>query len=340
MKSTIRDIAAAAHVSTATVDRVLNGRPGVKATNRHRVLEAATRLGYLPETGNVAMPARPARLEFILPVGTNLFLDELATHIEDYCRRLPLVASCRLHRLATAQPAEFVAALDELSLNTAGIGVVAVDDPRTRAAIDRMSEAGMRVVTIVSDLPSSRRADYIGIDNRVAGRTAGKLMGQMIRDETNGVALFLGSRKYRGHEEREAGFRAVLGEEFPGIDVVEAVEIDDSSEKGYQAALSIFARRPRIDGVYCAGGGRSGVIRAVKERFPHERPLVVCHDLTVRTREELLSGAIDIVIDQNARLVAEQATIHLLGTLASSAPYLTKKLIEPRIITRENIPAV
>jgi LacI family transcriptional regulator, galactose operon repressor len=38
--------------------------------------------------------------------------------------------------------------------------------------------------------------------------------------------------------------------------------------------------------------------------------------------------------------MAEQATIQLLGSLASSAPYLTKKFIEPRVITRENIPAM
>ncbi len=340
MKATIRDVAAAAKVSTSTVDRVLNGRPGVKAISRHRVLEAAARLGYLPQTDNLAMPSRPAQLEFFLPVGTNLFLANLSTCIEDFCRRLPLVTSCRLHRLATPHPAEFVAALDELDLDTAGVGVVTVDDPRTRAAIARLSEAGMRVVTIASDLPSSKRANYVGIDNRIAGRTAGKLMGQMLRDGRDGVALFLGSHKYSGHEEREAGFRAALAEEFPTVKVAEAVEIDDDSQKGYQAGVSIFARNPNLGGVYCAGGGRSGVIRAVTETYRGQRPLVFCHDLTDQTRQYLLNGSLDILIDQNARLMAEQATIQLLGTLASSAPYLTKKLIEPRIITRENIPIV
>ena len=342
MKATIKDVAVAAKVSTSTVDRVLNRRPGVKAISRHRVLEAAARLGYLPETGELAMPSRPAQLEFFMPVGTNLFLDELAAQIEDFCRRLPLVSHCFLHRLSTAQPQEFVAALDNTDLGTAGVGVVAVDEPRTRAAIARLSEAGMRVVTIASDLPSSQRANYVGIDNRIAGRTAGKLMGHMLKNDSNGVALFLGSRKYRGHEEREAGFRAVVGEEYPHVSVAEAIEIDDDSEKGYQTATSLFARNPKLAGIYVAGGGRSGVIRAVTETFPGPgpRPLVFCHDLTEQTREHLLLGSLDIVIDQNARLMAEQATIQLLGTLASSAPYLTKKLIEPRIITRENIPYI
>ena len=44
------------------------------------------------------------------------------------------------------------------------------------------------------------------------------------------------------------------------------------------------------------------------------------------------------MIDQNARLIAEQSVIRLLGSIASSAPYLTKKFVEPRLIFKENIP--
>ena len=34
----------------------------------------------------------------------------------------------------------------------------------------------------------------------------------------------------------------------------------------------------------------------------------------------------------------EQSVIRLLGSIASSAPYLTKKFIEPRLIFKENVP--
>ncbi|RVH47627.1 LacI family DNA-binding transcriptional regulator [Sinorhizobium meliloti] len=339
MGATIKEVAELAGVSTATVDRVINGRPGVKATNRHRVLEAAARLGYLPETGDLAMPARPARLEFFLPVGGNQFLSNLAHQIEDFCRRLPLVASYRVHRLEDARPQSLLEAIDRLDVSTAGVGIVAVDEPRTRAAVVRLIDAGLRVVTIASDLPSTPRANYVGIDNRIAGRTAGLLMGAMLRRVPATIGLFLGSRRYRGHDEREAGFRSVLAERFPGVVIAEVLEIEDDSQRGYKSATSLLSRFPDLGGIYIAGGGRSGVIAAITEAGHAQRPLVFCHDLTDQTRESLLDDGIDIVIDQNARLMAEQATIQLLGTLASSAPYLTKKLIEPRIITRENIPA-
>ena len=45
-----------------------------------------------------------------------------------------------------------------------------------------------------------------------------------------------------------------------------------------------------------------------------------------------------MVIDQNARLVGEQAVIRLLGAIAANTPLLALKDIEPRIVLRENIP--
>ncbi len=194
-------------------------------------------------------------------------------------------------------------------------------------------------MTIASDLVTSTRADYVGIDNRAAGRTVGFLMGRMLPIDRRSVSVLLGSRQYRGHEEREAGFRSYFLECHPDIEIGATLEVADDSEKSYQAAAALFARRPELGGVYCAGGGRTGVLRAVKETFSDNRPLVICHDLTDTTRDALVLGNLDIVIDQNARLMAEQSVLHLLGSLTSTAPYLTRKLIEPRIVTRENIPA-
>lgn len=64
----------------------------------------------------------------------------------------------------------------------------------------------------------------------------------------------------------------------------------------------------------------------------------VCHDHTDESRKFLLDGTVDVVIDQNARLIAEQAVIALLGSIATSLPTLVRKFIEPRIIFKENIP--
>ena len=76
--SRITDVAHRAGVSTATVDRVLNRRPGVRPITQQRVLAAATELDYMPaEDLLAAMKPKPMRLLFLLPAGTNRFLTTL-----------------------------------------------------------------------------------------------------------------------------------------------------------------------------------------------------------------------------------------------------------------------
>ena len=62
------------------------------------------------------------------------------------------------------------------------------------------------------------------------------------------------------------------------------------------------------------------------------------HDLTESSAAWLARDMIDAVIDQNARMVAEQAIIRLLGSIAAQTALLPVKHIEPRIILRENLP--
>jgi LacI family transcriptional regulator len=215
--------------------------------------------------------------------------------------------------------------------------MIAVDHPICRNAIRQLCEAGMRVITIASDVLQTPRSAYVGVDNRVAGRTAGLVMGRMARSATGAVALFLGSRAYHGHEERAAGFRAVLAEQFPGLTILPAIEMDEDSTTSHAAAARLLQGPEPIVGIYCVGAGRTGIARAVAERGA-PRPFVVFHDLTNLTRNLLAEDVIDVVIDQNARLIGEQSVIRLLGSIASTAPFLTLKYIEPRIILRENIP--
>lgn len=338
MKVTVSAIAASCGLSTATVDRALNDRAGVSAANRQRVMEAAQRLGYLATAGAVALPSRPVALEFFLPIRQNVFMSELAEHIRDYTTSMPLVSSCKIHDLQDISPATLHAAVENLSLDTKGVGVIAVDHPRTRSTLYGIVEAGIKLVTIASDVPATPRSTYVGLDNRAAGRTAALVLGRLLRGLSGKIAIVTGSHSYRGHEEREMGFRAVLGEEFPQLSVGNTVDTNEDDFASYAATLKLLRRKPDLLGIYCVGAGRAGVVRALNEANLALKPVFVCHDLTPLTRSYLVNEIADLVIDQNSRLTAEQSVIQLLGSIASSAPVLANRYIEPRLILRENIP--
>ena len=178
-KTTIIDVAQSAGVSTATVDRVLNGRVGVSAASRHRVLQAARDLGYLPFEGMVPFDlAASAIWSSSSPFLHNGFMAEMADSILAFSANLPLVASCNVRALDGFGPDVLLPALESLALKTSGVGLVTVDHPKTREAIRRICGAGVRVVTIASDVLATPRSAYVGVDNTIAGRTAALIMGR------------------------------------------------------------------------------------------------------------------------------------------------------------------
>jgi LacI family transcriptional regulator len=272
----------------------------------------------------VPLPHRPVHLEFYLPTGTNSFMRDLARGLTDLSTSLPLVASCTVVGVRGLGPDAMAHALEGVAARTSGVGIVAGDHPRTQAAIRNLTEAGIRVITIASDLPETTRAAYVGVDNLAAGRTAGLMVGLMLGMRPRTVA-------------RERGFRSVMRERFPELRVLPAVEVGEDSARSLLAMQRLLGGPELPGAVYCVGAGRTGVAEAIRS-VGGERPLVVMHDLTDSTRAWLLQDLVDVVIDQNARLVAEQSVIRLLGSIATSAPFLLAKHIEPRIILRENLP--
>ena len=82
-RTTLVDVAEAAGVSLATVDRVLNHRPGVSPRTMERVEQSLVRLGYRPDPAAVRL-ARGIQYQFcfVLPAGTNSFMNMLAGQVE------------------------------------------------------------------------------------------------------------------------------------------------------------------------------------------------------------------------------------------------------------------
>jgi LacI family transcriptional regulator len=338
-RATIADIARIAQVSTATVDRVLNGRQGVSAANRVRVMRAARELQYLPVEGATVLPTRPAHLEFFLPRGRQAFLRDVGLRLEEFASTLPLVASCRVHDVPDLSPQSLAAAMAEVELETQGVGVVAVDHPLSRLAVRDLVEAGVKVVTFGSDLIGTPRSAYVGLDDRVAGRTAAQIIGRFARGRTGTVGLFLGQRGFQGQRERELGFHTLMEQEFPDLQILPTIDLMSDNDSGEVRMREMLADHPDLAGVYAMGGGRTGMARALAEVDRAKRPFVIMHDLSDTTRRSLAADLIDLVIDQNARLVAEQAVIRLLGAIASTGAFLPEHFIEPRLIFRESIPA-
>lgn len=107
MRPTVHDIADKAGVSLATVDRVLNDRPGVRGVTRARVEAAIAALGYVRDVAaaNLAK-SRVYPLVFILPQGDNPFMRGLEAEV----RRAGLHSAAERTRLSVVPVPAFDAA--------------------------------------------------------------------------------------------------------------------------------------------------------------------------------------------------------------------------------------
>jgi LacI family transcriptional regulator len=208
-----------------------------------------------------------------------------------------------------------------------------------REAIRDLDASGVPVLTMVSDIPNVPRIGYVGIDNRAAGRLAGHLLGRFVRPGGREVALFAGSLSYRGHEEREMGFRHILAEEYRALGVVELREVRDDSERAYKEAKTLLSTYKNLAGIYNIGAGNRGIARALEESGRAPDVVFVCHEVTEHTRRFLLSGTVDAVIDQNPRVEARDAVDWLISAARGrDEPSLPP--IRIQAVFKENIPQV
>lgn len=338
-RATVHDLAKAAGVSLATVDRVLNGRKGVRPATIAKVEAAIEAIGFRRDlSASMLARARDIRLTFILPDGSNQFMAKLARAIETAGEQVRAErALFVLKRVKAMDPDVLASALDAIAPEDCdAVVVVAIDKPQVHAAIARAVRRGLKLITLVSDLPDSARHAFVGIDNRAAGRTAGSLMGRFCPQGSK-VGLVAGSLGLIDHAERIEGFREVLAAEFPTLEVAGPIEGQDAFTTTYEKSLAFLKAHPDLSGLYNVGAGNAGLIMAINEaELP--RPLrVVAHELTGPTLSGLTSGVVDVVLDQSpeeeVRAVWNAARRLVLGP--DAAPELQP--IDIKLFLRDNL---
>lgn len=339
-RTTLQDVARTAGVSLATVDRVLNRRPGVHARTAERVQQAISQLKYRPDR----LAARLARgqehrFEFVLPAGSNAFMEALAERVgvtADY------VADERV-RIHVTHVDVFdgdllAAALDRLQGEVDGVAVVALDHPAVLQAIDDLVASGVTVVTLVSDAPRSRRAHYVGIDNAAAGRTAASLLGRFLTGRPGKVGLLAGSMALRDHIERQIGFEQVIARDYPDLTLLPVREGRDDDERVEELTAALLREHPDLVGLYNVGAGNGGVVSALEASGRARDVVFVAHELTAFSRRHLIRGTIDAIINQDPGHEARSATRLLIAERENTPFDAGQERIRIDIFIRDNVP--
>ncbi len=303
-------LAKEAGVGVSTVDRVLNGRAEVREETARRVLEAAERIGFY------ATPLLRHRLKADLPQRTFAFL--LQQKSTPFYKLLGEALQKATDECVTVRGKAIIEFMDDLTPGAVGetlmrmgkvadgVAVVAADHPNVTAAIDALSSKSIPVVAMVSDLTATSRAGYVGLDNRKVGRTAAWFLSNMLPANST-VSIFVGSHRYLCQEACEIGFRSCLRESAPDFVLIDPVATLESDHYAFEATLDLLRRHPRLAGLYVAGGGIGGVLKAVREAANEHMPSIIGHDLTDPTMHGLVDGTLKVVLSHPIEAVATRA---------------------------------
>ena len=338
---TLADVAKAAGVSIATVDRVLNGRAAVSGKRAQQVYDAARALGYhgLPILrARAPAPRMHIRLGVALRRRHHPFYQSIEDEVRLAAGRHPSAeVELAFYHHASNSPAEAVALVKEMGSHCDAIALMAPDSGELREAIMALRQRNVFTFSILSDFAVDYRHAYIGVNNRQAGRAAAWGVAHTAPGPGQ-VALITGAHSFAAQEMRELGFRAYMRERRTEFEIVDTAAVAESSDAVRHATQHLLERREDLVGIYVVGGGFEGALEALAIQKGDARLALVANEITPVSRHGLLEGTVSMVIATPVRQLARQ----LIEEAVNATNSLGKELSRPEtlpfdIVVSENV---
>ncbi|MBL4615203.1 MAG: LacI family DNA-binding transcriptional regulator [Magnetovibrio sp.] len=340
MRPTTKDLAKAAGVSLATVDRVLNGRSGVRKKTVDAVNDAIKKIGF--ERNQLAATLarkRGYRFGFVLPKEGDEFLEEILVRIREanITWRAEMI-EVKAIRIDEHDPHKAALALSKVSTKDFdGVAVMAPETPQIRDAIKRMRERDIMTIPFIANQQDIEKDNFVGINNRAAGATAGRLMGRFSCGRTGTVAVINDTMQSRDSLERRLGFDAISNQFFSNLTILPSLETFGDPERTHKIIETTLNANANLLGVYIIGSEARVPLEAM-ERLGHDRHLtVLAHERTPSTTSALKKGTLAAIITQDTGHLVRSAVRILRAKCENRSALASQERIRIEILIAENL---
>lgn len=211
-----------------------------------------------------------------------------------------------------------IAAFDQaIAKKPKGIAVFAYD-PGLEPSINKAAEAGIPVVTILGDLPKSKRIAFVGSYQYDLGYTGGKSLAEALGGK--GKVAILSLPGVQMFDDREAGFRAAFAE-YSGIEVVQVGDTKADTVTAVNVAKDIMQRYPDLAAfVGTDSTAGIGAATAVEEANKVGKVLTVSMDRNSDVLEKIKKGTLTGTVAQDDAAMAFWALQVLYNYNHNQAP--------------------
>lgn len=260
--ATIKDVAAKAGVSTATVSHVINGSRTVTLKTRNKVKAAIAELKYRPD--GIARSLRVSQtgtVAALIPDITNPFFAEFVRGVQDFVDNSGERYNVLLCNTEES-PARERRALDLVTERRIDGMIIAPTGDNEEMLADFV-ESGFPLVLGDRKLEGNP-FDTVVIDNRAAGAQMAKHLLSLGHRRFGVLQAALASSAI---DERVEGFAAALKETGVELDSALVVRCPSTIADGETAGLALLDAAPRPEAIFCTNNFMTlGMIQAVATR--------------------------------------------------------------------------
>jgi ribose transport system substrate-binding protein len=194
-------------------------------------------------------------------------------------------------------------ALDEAVQKKATGILLAVTDPALlKDSIDKAVAAGVPVITIDSDAPSSKRLFFIGTNNYQAGFTGGQRLAQELKGKGNVVVFTMPDQS--NLQDRLRGYKDALAR-MPDIKITRVVDIQGDPRIAFDTATQIVGKeRDKVDGFVCLEAQSGKEVAGVLNSYHLTGKVVIAMDTDQETLDWIQKGVIAATIAQKPYTMA------------------------------------
>ena len=340
-RPTIRDLAEAAEVSVATVNRVMAGHEGVRQVTRERVRAAAERIGFygLGAIQSRIAAVRPRfRFGILLLQPHRPFYRMVAEALRAAASAVPdAEIELRIEHLEDLSPQNTADRALALAEVCEAVCITSAVHPIVTQAVEAIQARGIPVFALISQLAATGQVNYVGLDSWKVGRTAAWTIEHICKAPGK-LGILMGNHRYRCQEMNESGFRSYFREHAPDFALLEPLSTYESSAVAQEMTEGLLRDHPDLAGLYVAGGGISGVLVALKNSDRAGKLVVVGYELMDNTRAALLDGRLTLAIGHPLRRLAESAINGMTRAVTAPGQAVNYTSIVPfELHTRENI---
>jgi len=183
-----------------------------------------------------------------------------------------------------------------------GILVAPADPKLLKDDIDKAIAAGIPVLTMDSDAPSSKRLFFIGTNNYQAGFMGGQRLAKELQEKGNVVVFTMPEQN--NLQERLRGYRDALAS-HPQIKITQIVDIKGDPRVAFDTATQLLGKdKDKVNAFVCLEAQAGKEIATVLSQNGIKGKVVIAMDTDADTLDWVKKGVIAATISQKPYTMA------------------------------------